>query len=182
MTELGRIREEQEALCRHSHQLAGEAWHKEHRRWLKLQRKILAIKRGQLCEEHAFEDCHICRPAGALRPDVGDEPPFVVDLDPGDENHSQLAGPDAQEPRYSLRESEAPESTPPANNEPGDPTALDGMQAWARITRRHPSRGWRELWRETKAKRETQAKRVRELKEWRERRDREARERLENEG
>ena len=70
MTALKRILEEQEELAGiHGEDTA--AWHVTHIKWLNLQRKVLAIKRGERCEEHAFKECAICRPAGPLREDVG---------------------------------------------------------------------------------------------------------------
>ena len=76
MTALQRIRQEQEALLAHPLGAIEDTGFREmHRRWLKLQRTVLAICRGERCEEHAFEDCHICRPQRArLRDDVGSAP------------------------------------------------------------------------------------------------------------
>ncbi len=74
MTALQRIRQEQEELATHPGpgSLDDAGFKVLHRRWLKLQRTVLAIRRGERCEEHAFEDCHICRPQRArLRDDVG---------------------------------------------------------------------------------------------------------------
>ena len=69
MTALQRIREEQEEIAEQCGSVDGEAWQRKHREWLKLQRDALAILRGERCEEHAFEDCNICKPSGPLRPE-----------------------------------------------------------------------------------------------------------------
>lgn len=71
MTALERIREEQEKLAERAESLRGDAWHHGHREWLKLQREVLAISRGERCEEHSFENCGICKPHGPLRPERG---------------------------------------------------------------------------------------------------------------
>ena len=68
MTTLQRIREEQEELT-HRSEMGDKEWQHMHRKWLKLQRDALAIVRGERCEEHAFEDCNICKPSGPLRPE-----------------------------------------------------------------------------------------------------------------
>ena len=78
MTALQRIREEQEKLATHPGSLDDAGFKVIHRRWLKLQRTVLAIRRGERCEEHAFEDCHICRPQRSrLRDDVGTPRPLI---------------------------------------------------------------------------------------------------------
>ncbi len=70
MTALGRIREKQETLAESMERMSGgEEWQRKHREWLALQRDALAILRGERCEEHGFEKCHICQPDGPLRPE-----------------------------------------------------------------------------------------------------------------
>ena len=91
-TALQRIRQEQEEIAG----LHGEdtaAWHVTHIRWLRLQREVLAIVRGEMCEQHAFEGCQICKPkTSPLRDDVGsftgETMSVISDADPGDENDS----------------------------------------------------------------------------------------------
>ncbi len=52
MTALQRIRQEQEALLAHPLGAIEDTGFREmHRRWLKLQRTVLAICRGERCEE-----------------------------------------------------------------------------------------------------------------------------------
>jgi len=71
MTQLERIREEQEKLAKHSESLTGDAWRDDHCKWLTLQREALAILRGETCEEHGFEGCGICKPPGPTREERG---------------------------------------------------------------------------------------------------------------
>ena len=71
MTALQRIRQEQEELAERPGSGTSTVWKDDQRQWLKLQREVLAIVRGELCEEHAFEDCDICKPSGPLRPERG---------------------------------------------------------------------------------------------------------------
>ena len=77
MTALERIRQEQEELVTQHGSLDDTGFWTLHRRWLKLQRMVLAICRGERCEEHALEGCHICRPAGPLRDDIGTPQPLI---------------------------------------------------------------------------------------------------------
>ena len=86
-TALQRIRQEQEDIAWSRYV---EIWHIQHRHWLKLQREVLAIVRGEKCEEHAFESCQICKKKSPLRDDVGsftgETMAVISDADPGDEN------------------------------------------------------------------------------------------------
>ena len=88
MTALQRIRQEQEELAERPGSGTSTVWKEDQRRWLRLQREVLAIVRGEKCEEHAFEACLICKPKTAPpREDVGDLfRSAVTNRDPGDEN------------------------------------------------------------------------------------------------
>jgi hypothetical protein len=68
-TALNRVRTEQEALT--NQRLDGAAFTAMHRKWLALQRTANKILRGELCREHGFEGCGICKPAGPLRQERG---------------------------------------------------------------------------------------------------------------
>ena len=89
MTALGNIREAQEKIAEQCELVGDPAWTQLRKQWLKLQREALAILRGERCEEHAFEDCRICKPGFIPRPDhpfTGETMAVIVDADPGDEN------------------------------------------------------------------------------------------------
>ena len=71
MTVLQELRKEQERLAKRSSTLNGVTFTKVHRQWLALQRKAIAMHDGDLCMDHGFKDCRICKPGFIPRTDHG---------------------------------------------------------------------------------------------------------------